>query len=147
MTRLLVGDELGDALGLPFVPRARVRARRTLRVLRAYGRACEHWLLGRLAWPKCPNPLARSSPCAASLSSSSPPALPRAALWAREERSRGPMPRRGCGGPLVLALRRQFATIDRPGPLLVGAHRLMLRLLQAIKGEETFPMLCPALPP
>ena len=68
---------LGDALGLPFVPHVRARARRTLRVLRAYGRACEHWLLG---------------------------------------------------------------------PLLVSAHRWTLRLLQIVRGEETFPMLCPAFP-
>ena len=81
MTRLLVGDELGDALGLPFVPRARARARRTLRVLRFYGRACESWLLGRPAWSNCPSATAR-------VITRSPPHWPirllRAALWARE---------------------------------------------------------------
>ena len=85
MTRLLVGDELGDALGLPFVPRARARARRTLRVLRAYGRACEHWLLGRPAWSNCPSAMARAI--------TRPPRqrltrLLRAALGAGEERPR-----------------------------------------------------------
>ena len=144
MTRLLVGDELGDALGLPFVPRARACARRTLRVLRFYGRACESWLLGRPAWSNCPSATAR-------VITRPPPHWPirllRVALWAREERPRrlgaeeklwqrsGASPRRSCH------------CHRPPGPLLVGAHRWMLRLLQAVKGEETFPMLCPAFPP
>ena len=75
--RLLVGDELGDALGLPFVPRARARARRSLRVLRAYGRLCEHWLLGRPAGSKHPRLLL--------LPGSQPPAPPVARLRVQGE--------------------------------------------------------------
>ena len=40
VTRLLVGDELGDALGLPFDVHARKRALRNLRLLRLYTCAC-----------------------------------------------------------------------------------------------------------
>lgn len=71
-----MGDELGDALQLPFVVSARTKARRTLTRVRRYARVCEHWLLGRV---------------------------------------------------------------------LVAAHRLVLRLVQVARGEERFPMLCPAL--
>ena len=46
LTRLLVGDELGDALQLPFELRAREAARRTLRWVRLYSYACEAPLLG-----------------------------------------------------------------------------------------------------
>ena len=83
----------------------------------------------------------------------------------------------GAGPMLVHSCQRQHS-FGLLGPLLVGAHRLLLRLLQAahhpatkatlqphvsdaatlviqaaplrlqvVKGEETFPMLCPALPP
>lgn len=46
LTRLLVGDELGDALQLPFELRAREAARRTLRWVRLYSYVCETPLLG-----------------------------------------------------------------------------------------------------
>ena len=46
LTRLLVGDALGDALQLPFDPAARRVARRRLRFIRLYARASESWLLG-----------------------------------------------------------------------------------------------------
>ena len=46
LTRLLVGDELGDALCLPFVPEARRAVRWRLRMVRAYTRLCDTWLLG-----------------------------------------------------------------------------------------------------
>ncbi|KAL3899422.1 MAG: hypothetical protein SGPRY_012642 [Prymnesium sp.] len=50
-TRILVGDALGDALQLPFVPTARYRARRFLLVMRVYGRLCGLPLVGGLlAW-------------------------------------------------------------------------------------------------
>ena len=46
VTRLLVGDELGDALGLPFDVHARKRALRNLRLLRLYTCACSTWIVG-----------------------------------------------------------------------------------------------------
>ena len=46
LTRLLVGDALGDALQLPFDPAARRAARRRLRFLRLYAWASESWLIG-----------------------------------------------------------------------------------------------------
>lgn len=46
VTRLMVGDELGDALGLPFDVGARTSALRYLRLVRLYTRACSTWLLG-----------------------------------------------------------------------------------------------------
>lgn len=51
LTRLLVGDELGDALDLPWSLPARRAARRELTVLRWYTRACGTWLIGGvLTW-------------------------------------------------------------------------------------------------
>lgn len=46
MTRLLIGDELGDALQLPFDVSGRRSARFALRLLRLYTGLCESWLLG-----------------------------------------------------------------------------------------------------
>ena len=46
LTRLLIGDALGDALDLPFCVASRRRALRSLRFLRVYGRLCRLPLLG-----------------------------------------------------------------------------------------------------
>ncbi|KAL1528046.1 hypothetical protein AB1Y20_009413 [Prymnesium parvum] len=51
VTRLLLGDTLGDAMKLPFVPRQRFRARRILLCLRAYGWLCRTPIMGSvLSW-------------------------------------------------------------------------------------------------
>ena len=46
LTRLLIGDDLGDALRLPFVPSQRFRVRRFLLFLRGYGWLCRALLVG-----------------------------------------------------------------------------------------------------
>lgn len=51
VTRLLIGDSLGDALELPFDVAARCRARRLLWAFRFYACLCDSWLFGRaLTW-------------------------------------------------------------------------------------------------